>query len=75
MKMEKKLQKQYLIDYILLIMQDLWQAHCQVLFIILLEGFIKLNLHRDSMIKNIKLVELNTKILTAFLNTQTLKMI
>ena len=29
----------------------------------------------DTIIKNVKFVEVNTKIATAFLNTQTLKMI
>ena len=32
-------------------------------------------LDKDTMIKNVKLAELNTKISTAFLNTETLKMI
>ena len=31
-------------------------------------------LDKDTMIKNVKLAELNTKISTAFLNTETLKM-
>ena len=70
--MEKKLQKQYLTGCTLLIMQNLWQVNSQVLLIILLQGFIKFNVRMDSMIKNVKLVELNTKIEIAFLNTQTL---
>ena len=70
--MEKKLQKQYLTGCTLLIMQNLWQINSQVLLIILLQGFIKFNVRMDSMIKNVKLVELNTKIEIAFLNTQTL---
>ena len=41
----------------------------------MLKEFIKLNVIRDMMIKNVKLVELNTKIASAFLNTQTLKII
>ena len=36
---------------------------------------IKLNLNMDTMIKNVKLVELNIDIATVFLNKQTLKMI
>ena len=42
-KMEKKLQKVYLAQYNLLTVQDLWQAHCQILLIILLKEFIKLD--------------------------------
>ena len=41
--MEKKLQKLYLIDYNSLTVQDLWQAQYQILSIILLKEFIKLN--------------------------------
>ena len=70
-----KSQKQYLTDYNLLIVQDLWPGHYQMLSIILLKEFIELNVNTDMMIKNLKLVELNTKIVTAFLDTQTLKMI
>ena len=39
-----------------------------------LKEFIKLNLNIDTMIKNIKLLEVRTKYATAILNTQTLKM-
>ena len=73
--MEDKLQKIYPLDYNLLIVQDLWQAHYQISSIILLKKFIKFNVNTDVMIKNIKLTELNTKIVTAILNIQTLKMI
>ena len=73
--MEDKLQKIYPLDYNLLTVQDLWQAHYQILSIILLKKFIKFNVNTDVMIKNIKLTELNTKIVTAILNIQTLKMI
>ena len=41
--MEKKLQKLYPTDYKLLIVQGLWQAHYQILSIIFLIEFIKLN--------------------------------
>ena len=71
--MEKKIQKPYLTDYHLLIAQDLWQAPYKILLIILLKEFIKLNVKMDIIIKNTKQVELNTKIATAFLNTQALK--
>ena len=74
--MEEKLQKPYPTDYNLLIVQDLWQAHYQVLLIIVLKEFIKLNVNRNTIVKKVKLTELNTDtdIVTAFLNTQTLKM-
>ena len=53
-------------------MQDLWQAQ---LLIILLKEFTKLYVNTDTMTKVVKLKDLNTKIATAFLNTQTLKII
>ena len=58
--MEKKLQKLYLTDYNLLTVQDLWQAHYQALSIIFLKEFIKLSVET---------------VISAVLNTQTLKMI
>ena len=73
--MKKKLQKIYPTDYNLLIVQDLWQAHNQILLIIFLKEFIKLNVNTDTMIKNMKLVELNKNTATAISYTQTLKMI
>ena len=72
--MGKKLQKSYY-NYNLLIVQDLWKVHYQILLIILLTEFIKLNSNIDTIIKNAKYVELNIKIVSAFLNTQTLKML
>ena len=53
--MEKKLQKIYLTYYNLLIAQDLWQAHFQILSIIFLKDFIEINVNTDMMIKNVKL--------------------
>ena len=73
--MEKKLQKMYLKYYNLLIAQGLWQAHYQILSIIFLKEFIKLKVNTDTMIKNAKLVELNTSTVTIFLNTYVLKMV
>ena len=67
--MEKKLQKTYLTYSNLLIVQDLWQAHYQILSIIFQKKFIKLNVNMDMMIKNVKLEELNVRIPTVFLNT------
>ena len=70
-----KIQKPYLTDCNLLIVQDLWQAHYQILLIILLSECIKLNVNTNTMIKNVKLEALNTIIVSAFLNAQTLKII
>ena len=58
--MEKKLQKLYLTDYNLLTAQDSWQVHYQILLIILLKEFIKLNVQT---------------VIYVVLNSQTLKII
>ena len=55
----EKLQKIYLTYYNLLIAQDLWSAHYQILSIIFLKESIELNENLDMMIKSVKLVELN----------------
>ena len=55
--MEKKLQKIYLAEYSLLIAKDLWQAHYQILSIIFLKEFIKLNVNTGTMIKDVKLAK------------------
>ena len=73
--MVKKFEKLYLTDYNFLTAQDLWQAHHQILLIILLKELVKSNINTDMMIKNVKFVELSTKIVSAFLNTQALKII
>ena len=73
--MEKKLQKINLKYYNLLIAQGLWQVYYQILSIIFLEEFIKLDVNTDAMIKTVKFKELNINITTVLLNTQTLKMI
>ena len=73
--MEKKLRKLYLTYYNLLIAQDLWQAHYQILSLIFLKELVKLNVNTDTMIKNVKPAESNINIATVFLNTQTLQMI
>ena len=49
--MEKKLRKLYLKNYNLLIAQDLWQDHYQILSIIFLKEFMKLNANTDTMLK------------------------
>ena len=73
--MVKKLQKPYLTNYNLLIEQYLWQAHYEMLLINVLKEFTKLNANIDMIIKNAKRVESNTMIVSAVLNTRTLKMI
>ena len=73
-RIEKQLQKIYPKYYNLLIAQDLWQVHYQILLIIILEEFIKLNVKTDTIIKNVKYEKLNKGIATFFLNIQTLKM-
>ena len=73
--MEKKLQKIYLIYYNLLIAQDLWQVLYQILSIIFLNEFIELNVNTNVMIKNVKFLELNISIATAFLTAEILGMI
>ena len=74
MKMVKKLQNTYLRYYNLLIVQSLWQVHYQILSIIFLKEFFKSNVNMDTIIKNVKHSELNTKLAIVFLNTKTLKM-
>ena len=73
--MEKKLQKIYLSHYNLLRAQDLLQVHYQILSIIFLNEFLELNINSDTMIKNVKHMELNISIATVFLNTQIINMI
>ena len=65
----------YVTYYNLLIAQDLWQANYQILSIICVKEFIELNINSDTMIKNVKHVELSISIVTVFLNTQILKII
>ena len=48
-----------------MIVQDLWQVHYQILLIIFLKKFMKLNVNTGTD-KNVKQVELNTKIYTNF---------
>ena len=55
-KMEKKSQKLYPTGYNLLTVQDLLQGHYQILLIILLKEFIKLNVNADMRMKDVKLV-------------------
>ena len=74
-KKEKKSPIPSLTDYNLLIVKDFWQTGYQILLIILLKEFVKSNVNMEMITKNVSLVELNTKILRATLNVQTLKTI
>ena len=65
----------YLTYYNLLIAQDLWQAHYQILSIISLMEFIELLVNSDTMIKNVKNGELNISNATVLSNIKTLKTI
>ena len=69
--MDKKLQKLYTTSYNLLMGQELWQAHYQIL----LKEFTELNVNANMMIKNVKLVQKNSKMAKALLNTQALQKI
>ena len=69
--MEKNYKKKKKVTYYnLLIVQDLWQAHYQILSIIFLKKFIELDANiRESV------DVLNVDIATVFLNAQILKII
>ena len=56
-KKRGKSRKLYLTDHNLVIPQDLWQSHYQILLKILLKEFKKLNVNMNTMIKNVKLSE------------------
>ena len=63
--MEKKLHKRYLSNCNFLIVQDLWLSYYQIVLIILLKKFMKLNAKSNTIIKTAKRVELNKKIVSA----------
>ena len=65
--MEKKLQIIYPKYYNFMIAQHLWQAHCQILSIIFLKEFIKLNVNIDKMIKKCETCEIKYKYCDCFL--------
>ena len=54
---------------------QLSQTHYKILLIILLKEFIEIHVNTDTMVKNVKLAQLISKIASASLNTQTLKII
>ena len=55
----------------LLIPQHLWKVRYQILSAIILEECIELNVNLDTMIKNVRHVESNISIWTAFSNIKT----
>ena len=60
--MDKNGEDVYLTYCNLLIAQDLWQVLYQIMSIIFLKEFIELSLNLDTMVKNVKHVELNISI-------------
>ena len=70
-KQGNEIKQLYPTDHNLLIVQYLWQVHYQILLI----EFIESNINMGMIIKNVKHPELITKIVGAFWNTQTLKII
>ena len=64
--MENKLQKVHLGYYNLLIAQNLLQAHYQILSIMFLKEFIKLNVNMDAIIKNVKTYGIKYKYCNCF---------
>ena len=69
-KKEKKSQRLYLADYHLLTAQDLLQGPYQILLVLLLKEFIKLNVNMSMIMKNARRLELNTKNVSAVFNIQ-----
>ena len=66
--MKKLARKIYLTYYSLLIAEDLWQAHYQILTIIFLKKLIELSVNTDMITKNVKFAQLNINKATLFLN-------
>ena len=73
--MEQKSQKIYLTYYSLLMAQNLSLADYEILPVTALKESIKLNVNISTMIKNVKLVELNRNYQTVLLNTEILDLI
>ena len=68
-KEEKKLgQNTYPTNYNLLIVWNLLQVYYQILLIILVKKFIKLNVNMDMIMKNVQNREINTTITSTILN-------
>ena len=72
-KTENKLQQLYPKDCNLLIAQDLWQAHCQILLKILLKEFIKVNVITDTMMENYETCGIKYKDYDCFLEYTNIK--
>ena len=73
--MEQKSQKIYLTYYSLMMAQNLSLADYEILPVTALKESIKLNVNTSTMIKNVKLVELNRNYQTVLLNTEILDLI
>ena len=73
--MEQKSQKIYLTYYSLLMAQNLSLADYEILPVTALKESIKLNVNTSTMIKNVKLAELNRNYQTVLLNTEILDLI
>ena len=58
-----------------MVVLDLSQVHYQILSIIFLKEFIKFNVNLDTMIKNMRHMELNISMVAVFLNRKNLKII
>ena len=71
--MDKKLQKSNLTDINFLIAQYLQSGHYQILLIILLKEFLKLNVKTEMTIKDTQLLAQDTKTVGGVLNPQELK--
>ena len=71
--MEKKLQQICHTYYNLLIAQDIWQAHYQILPIIFLKEFIELNVNSDMMIKKCETSRIKYKYCDCFLGYKNFK--
>ena len=71
--MEKKSKKIYLIYYNLLIAQDLWQAHYQILSIIILKEFVELNINMNMKIKKSESCGINYEYYDCFLEYTNFK--
>ena len=68
----KQISKNIYYNYNLLI-ENVWQIHYRILLILLLKEFTKLNANMDIIIKNSKRMELNTKIVSALLDTKNVR--
>ena len=69
----EKLQKIYPSYYNLLIAQDLWQAHYQILSIDFLKEFVELNVNLDMTMKKYETCKIKYKYCNCFLEYQNFK--